>query len=731
MEKKGFRTLALGVLGLALPVSIVAATINVPADQATIAGAIAAATAGDTIQIAAGTYTEAGLAVNKALTINGAGAGLTIVQAASSRGAASDRVFNITAVTTLQGMTIRYGQSTANGAGIFFSGSTLTINNCEISDNDHITTQSGGGGGIAVDSGNLSISNSLIADNSSRWQAGGLRFYGNVLLMINCTVVGNVANRGAKCGGGVFFWSTVDASVSSIYNSTITGNSAPNTVAEPDAGGGRGGGLYVVGTTGRTLNLYSTIIAGNSAAMSNWDDFAYHQGTVGNANCLVGKYDSDYSAIIVAGLPNANGSYVGTNLAPVSSGLNSLADNGGDTDTCSLQPSSLAIGKGSNPLSLTTDQRGSNFLRVFGGAADIGAFELQTKNWDFNGDAKSDVAADDSATKYGYLYLMNGSTPSASDDIYRNTNPDWSVSGIADFNGDCRADLIWESASTGKSIIYLMDGFSILSVGTIYNGGTGWKLDKLGDFNGDGKMDILWKHPASGQGAIYLMDGTTVSSSASVSRGMDWVAKSTGDFNGDGKADILWEIASSLAKGQLYLMDGTSVSSQGQIYARNNTWIPEIFADFNGDGRCDILWQNSVEKSGYMYLMNGLSIESQGYVYTTPPAAEGWAIIESGDFNADGKSDLLWQNSVTGVGSIWLMNGLEWTSSGMPYTVKNTDWQVLRLLDFNGDGKADILWQNSSTLKALDYIVNGTAIQAIGTVFGSGNRTILDPALNN
>ncbi len=77
------------------------------------------------------------------------------------------------------------------------------------------------------------------------------------------------------------------------------------------------------------------------------------------------------------------------------------------------------------------------------------------------------------------------------------------------------------------------------------------------------------------------------------------------------------------------------------------------------------------------------------------------------------------------------MDGLTMDASGMPYAVTNPDWQVLRLLDFNGDSKADILWQNSSSLKALDYIMNGVSIQTTGTVFASGNRTVLDPALND
>ena len=54
-----------------------------------------------------------------------------------------------------------------------------------------------------------------------------------------------------------------------------------------------------------------------------------------------------------------------------------LKDNGGPTFTHALTSDSNALDAGSNPESLTYDQRGANFNRVENGTADIGAFELQ------------------------------------------------------------------------------------------------------------------------------------------------------------------------------------------------------------------------------------------------------------------------------------------------------------------------------------------------------------------
>ena len=66
-----------------------AATINVPGDYPTIQAAVAAANPGDTIQVAPGTYAVSGANINKALTLQGAQAG---VDARDGRPAASESI---------------------------------------------------------------------------------------------------------------------------------------------------------------------------------------------------------------------------------------------------------------------------------------------------------------------------------------------------------------------------------------------------------------------------------------------------------------------------------------------------------------------------------------------------------------------------------------------------------------------------------------------------------------
>ena len=70
---------------------------------------------------------------------------------------------------------------------------------------------------------------------------------------------------------------------------------------------------------------------------------------------------------------------------------------------------------------------------------------------------------------------------------------------------------------------------------------------------------------------------------------------------------------------------------------------------------------------------------------------------ESGDFNGDSLSDILWQqNTSSGEASIWEMNGNTLTGGGPVSPNPGPAWKAIGTGDFNGDGDSDILFQNTT-----------------------------------
>ncbi|MEO8083672.1 MAG: right-handed parallel beta-helix repeat-containing protein [Ardenticatenales bacterium] len=236
-----------------------AATITVcptGCDHPTLGAAVQAAVEGDTIEVGAGNY-PAGVAVDKAITIRGAGPEQTVLNGGGRTAVLALR--NTTGRATIENLTLTGGTGVAiehqiYGAGLYIKGKAATARNIVVRDNHSARD----GGGIYIDAGDVTLVDVIVKDNSAGNAGGGVFANdGGTLTMIGGEISHNIARNPDKPSDAEDT-NARGAGLMSEVNATVTG-----TVIKDNESATQGGGVYCVQACKMTMT--EVTIAGNKA----------------------------------------------------------------------------------------------------------------------------------------------------------------------------------------------------------------------------------------------------------------------------------------------------------------------------------------------------------------------------------------------------------------------------------------------------------------------------------
>lgn len=268
---------------------------------------------------------------------------------------------------------------------------------------------------------------------------------------------------------------------------------------------------------------------------------------------------------------------------------------------------------------------------------------------------------------------------------------------VGDFNHDGKLDLavVSDCCPGGGVSILLGNGDGTFQPPVQYAVGDQPFSIVAADFNHDGNLDLAVANSLNTYVSILIGNGDGTFQPATQSPAMGYPGFVTvGDFNGDGIPDRLAVSYANPCKCIGVLFGNGDGTFQNPVITQPSFGFQTVgVGDFNGDGKLDVVTSGQVAAKTTVNILlgNGDGTFTEGASYKGDRSPVSIAV---GDFNGDHKLDFAVAN-FEGVGiGVWVGNGDGTFQPGVNYATSFPTW--VTAARFSGSGEVDVVAANST-----------------------------------